>query len=269
MRRHVTHGVLALLLLAALPARAQLPFVEQRHDPEISMTLRYSRPGPLLRDANYRQGVGFEMQMLGAPQRLGLPLFLQAGASFSYDAGGSEKLPVTYTFPEPVSGDLLISNFQVGGHAVAQLSTSPALPVQLYAQGLLGGRMFVTHETFTPEGISHDTDDDCPEPVALARSFTLSYGAGGGMRIRLSEYARLDLRAQYLHGGYARFVDLETVRPSTEDANRILHQTGSAVRSNGWFFGIGLTLPMSGGCGSSCGSERSTFSDFSSGGGCR
>lgn len=226
---------------AEIPSSDEEGFAEREATMEIGYLLRYNRPYDLLSEQNYRSGFGFGVEMLTVSRPLANFLGIQWGAQFSYDRGGEESFPLTMGYPyRGQSVDLELSNENVGLHGVLRLITPDRFPIQIYVQGLVGSRLFYSQETLVIN--DHADDDYCPEPVNVNRSFTLSYGAGGGLRLALGPYSHLDLRATYLTGSNARFIDLD--QAYVVEQNLVDYPMAEAARTDGFTFSVGVSMPL-------------------------
>ncbi|GAB4411153.1 MAG: hypothetical protein OHK0039_16060 [Bacteroidia bacterium] len=206
--------------------------------PEMGMSFLYTRPLDVLADAGYRPGAGFAMELLSPRLHRQHPVNLQLGVSTDFSIAGNETFDLEHPdYTDPV--ELGISNHVFGMHGISRLITTDRLPVQLYGDFLLGGRMFYSSEYLDTEP---DNDDNCVETTNIARRATLSYGAAGGLRWRLGPNASIDLRATYLTGNEAPFVDMATTRVA--EPGIVTYDMARATRSNVLQFQAGISIRL-------------------------
>jgi len=211
----------------------------------------------LLEQAGYRNGLGMGIEVLSRPVNPLSRISLRFGAKFDFSANGRERFDTQVEIPVVSGAEYSIANRQTSFHGVAQISTSERLPVQLYGMGMLGTRVFGSQELWEIYELDHS--EECPEPDNILRSWTLSYGGAAGMRIRLSDAVLIDMRATYLDGTGARFVDLESV--GFGEAGDISYGINRAARSTSMVYSLGVSFVMDDVC---CTPSRSTVTGLQS-----
>jgi hypothetical protein len=206
--------------------------------------VQYARPTGQLQNKGYRDEFGVSMNLLSRPRFTHPVIGLQYGAQFDLACSEMNRDPLL--MPSPDTGELSemsVENMQAGLHGVARVLTTDRLPVQLYADGMLGSRLFLGQESFAHV----DETYDCPEVNTLQKDLVLSYGGSLGALVRLGPFGSLDLRATYLSsGGPAEFIDLTSVSQTEAGSYgyRLQRAPASQLR-----FQLGINMPLAGMCG--------------------
>ncbi|MEM9984185.1 MAG: hypothetical protein AAF804_03750 [Bacteroidota bacterium] len=224
----------------------QLPVIEKpipaQLYPEFGLYLRHFTPLNQLADAGYRNGIGMEMNVMSRPITTNRLIDLQYGLNVSFDFGGSVSFPITLGYPYRVEdASLRLANNQVGAHGVVRLITSHRFPVQLYAEGQVGSRIFYSSEGIVING-HNDEDEFCPEPETVNGDMVLSYGGAAGLRFRFAPQTYLDLRVGYLTGTGTDFIDLDNALLAEQ--NQVSYRLAESSRSEGWTASVGLSFPL-------------------------
>ncbi|RMG70135.1 MAG: hypothetical protein D6722_09100 [Bacteroidetes bacterium] len=199
----------------------------------------YHQPQETMAASGYRPGAGFGLDFMQAPRGAGALMQWQLGTSFTYVSGGEEAFAVPVLHPLVETGDLAVENHVFGAHGKARVMTSERWPWQLYGEALVGTRIFTSNEVLR---LDLDHDDYCPEPEKITSRVTLSYGAAAGFRWRLGEITSVDLRATWLTGNQAPFVDLESAHLVEEGV--IGYDVTSTPRIESLSFQVGLSFLM-------------------------
>lgn len=207
-------------------------------------------PGADLKNADYPVGWMMNMKWFS-------PTINEADSWFRYKFGLSTDMAIhgTRSFEIPLSiGDQSytadMTNFQFGFYASSRLETNPMFPLQLYVDGLIGTRGYVS------DWSRHfGTDDNCVETSSGGfSSWFLSYGYTIGTMIKLGEHTRLDIGATHLRQmGSPEFMDLNSANFTIKELN---YQTRTAPAQL-WHLQIGFNFditPSTGG-GSGCGDD--------------
>ena len=207
------------------------------------IAVQYARPVEQFRDNGYRDGFGMSMNLLSRPRFTNPVVGIQYGAQFDIEGSGMSADPLI--MPSPETGELAemeVKNTQMGLHGIARVVTTDRLPVQLYADGMIGSRLFMGQESF-----EHlDNSYECPEINTLQSDFVFSYGGSLGALIRLGAFGSLDLRTTYLSSaGSAEFIDLQSVAQTEAGiyGYRLERAPASQLR-----FQLGFNMLLVGGC---------------------
>jgi len=96
--------------------------------------------------------------------------------------------------------------------------TSPTDIIKIYGEGLIGFRYLFTSakiEDITAEkehDYDHSYDDDDINSDNVLSDFSFSYGAGAGLMIELTKGVALDVRARYLWGTKAKYLNKDDIK---------------------------------------------------------
>ena len=212
--------------------------------PSMGVAIQYNRPIEELRTDGFKDGIGFNFSLLSNSLSSDHGIAsLQFGGQFDYVFNGKQSEEIIVTVPETGElGNLYVNNQQVGAHGITRIITTDRFPVQLYVDGMAGVILFTSTE-------SYGHTEECPdESLNLSRDFVFSYGASVGSMIRLSDEAKLDLRATYRTGSPARFIDLRTVTQTEQETYSFNYGTAPATQLS---FQLGLSFVLDGNCGGS------------------
>jgi hypothetical protein len=157
--------------------------------------------------------VGFGLSINGGISTDQLPILV--GADFSFLVYGTDRRnePFSTTIPD-VTVDVVTSNNIAMGHFLVRLRPPSGL-IRPYLDGLFGFKYFVTETRIENERFSGD------EPIATSTNFddaTVSYGAGGGVDIRVARGDEgrpaigIHLGIRYLLGGEASYLKEGSIR---------------------------------------------------------
>jgi len=173
--------------------------------------MNYTRPLGEFRDDGYRDGFGFHTGLYSSPIRANNGFVnLRLGMRMDYDFSGKSDNELIAQAPETdYIGAMQLENSSLGLHSVIRFESTPNFPVQLYVEGLFGGRMLSTSENFEE---NNNWEEDHCEDFSIERDWSLSYGAAAGTMIRLNQNTRLNLRASYMTSRPSTFVVLSTAQ---------------------------------------------------------
>ena len=152
-----------------------------------------------------RAGYGFQVQGTLWEPNSHQPFALGLNLGFLIYGEESETRPLSTTIPD-VFVDVNRTNSLVNFHLLFQLSPFEG-GVRPYAEGLFGGAYIFT----TTDVESQNSGDNVFETNNFD-DFTWSYGAGGGLLIKLLESEEdfsnlfLDIKARYLFGTKAEYL---------------------------------------------------------------
>lgn len=149
------------------------------------------------------------------------PVMLGGDLGFLIYGSETRKEPFSTTIPD-VTVDVETSNNIVLGHLFLRFQ-APAGPIRPYVDGLLGfNYLFTQTQIQNEQGIN--------EEIATSTNFddiTFSYGAGGGLQIRVYDGTKkmkqesgkreltgvfIDLRVRYMKGGEADYLKEGSIR---------------------------------------------------------
>lgn len=209
----------------------------------IGTAIQYTRPTAQLADKGFKEGFGISMNILSRARFNNPVVGLQFGAQMDFECSGMSQDALL--MPSPTTGELAemnIENTQIGLHGIARVVTTDQFPVQVYADGMIGSRMFMAQESF-----EHIDDYDCPEVNTLNTNLVLSYGGSLGALVRVGRVITLDMRATYLtSSGPATFADLESVQQTEAGFYDFQYKRAPASQLR---FQLGVNMPLSGMCG--------------------
>lgn len=189
----------------------------------IGIFMAITSPDEALDRTNYRNGFGFGLDYLSPRISNRGPLGLQLGVRADFVWAGRERNEI-WPINEVAPFDLIVRNQQIGIYGVSRISTSDRLPVQLYAEGQLGTRIFGVVEEISFD--DWDTDDN--ESFWEETTWTLSYGVGVGTLIRVGPNVQINLRYLRLFGTQADHVDLDSVESDGEQVSYFIDRSGTS-----------------------------------------
>lgn len=194
-----TYLYLILIGLFPLSGRSQIA---------LGIHLQYDRPISELKSEGYRNGIGLNLDVMYGEFEMRIPAVFQLGLQGEINFHGSESVDIQLATGE--SADITIRNLH-GGIFGAFRILSPYAPVRVYADGLIGTRVFFSQDVFRVEGA------DEPDIEGVANAFAFSYGGALGFLIKINEEVSIDGRVKYTKGSWIRYVDLETVELQNDE----------------------------------------------------
>ncbi len=105
-------------------------------------------------------------------------------------------------------------------HSLVRFNLRPTSKVQPYFDGLLGAKHFYTRTKFKEIG-----NRDNVFGKTNFGDWALSYGGAAGLQFFMSEYVYFDLRATYLNGNEATYVDKKSILNNPNNLNDVLFTT--------------------------------------------
>jgi hypothetical protein len=232
-------SILVFAIFSVSAARAQS---------SLSMGLTFAQPTEDLADLDYRNGFGFYMEAMSDDIRTRLPLNLQFGGRVNVNVHGSETIETTLMSPFPGPGEFELTNQSAGFSGVVRLITPAHHRVRVYADGFAGSTVFYASESLTPTYDHPDYDvlieEDCVSDV-VQNSWGFHYGVAGGLMVRISPNARIDLRTSYTQGSNLEFVNLGSLQ-QVEQNIFDYHTRRSALDM--LQFQLGISFDMNTGC---------------------
>ncbi|MEM7659753.1 MAG: hypothetical protein AAF399_26810 [Bacteroidota bacterium] len=205
--------------------------------PSMGLHLQMAPKTVLLQNAGYQDSWGGNMEFFSpeyGKTRMGAFAFGMNGAFLG--AGGHTE-DVILQIPAGAEGTLRVGNRQAQLHAIARYLT-PEARVRFYLDGLIGARWFGTTEIATITDLAPGYEDSDERNVIS--DWGLSYGAGIGSMIRLTQEVSLDLRATYLYRKEAQFANLSS---ASKRGGNLSYNYGSANPSQ-WFFQVGINIKL-------------------------
>lgn len=186
--------------------------------PDPVVDLNFSMGFPVGEFGNTAEDIGFGLDM-----GMYFPLspranWLKMGPQFMFLSTGSNTQRQTQ-FIDITLGGQVINTIQVpmrivsgnsvlGGHMVFRAQAPLNGYVEPYLQGMAGFRRLATTIRIfddSPNGFFNPDPNGLITRSTPLSSWVFSYGGGGGMQIRLSKYAFLNLGANLLFGGEADY----------------------------------------------------------------
>lgn len=190
-----------------------LLFVTEMFSQSISGSFMVGSPRGEFEQAHPNNGYGVQVQaMLKNPDRFS-PIGIGVDAGFLYYSSTTDYRPFSNTIPD-VGVEVERMNAMANAHLVFQIS--PLMGnIRPYVEGYGGFSYY-----FTKTDINSDYDDETIFSQVNYDDFALSYGAGGGLKILLSDpdYESndifLDLKVRYLNGSEAEYLTKDDVEVS-------------------------------------------------------
>ncbi|MEM6347645.1 MAG: hypothetical protein AAF927_27405 [Bacteroidota bacterium] len=195
--KHLQH-FFVLLFVSALPLSLAAQNEFGLHFQHNSQLGELSREGML-------NGRGAVMEVISPSATVPeSPFKLQAGARFDVSYTGEHR---TGLFSAE-GNEYYIRNINMGLYGLTRVSFQTGPTLQLYLEGMLGGRRFASTE------LEDESQTSCPkgEGVELSTQVIPSWGGSVGALLHFSEQLAFDIRVTHLRGREINFVDLESVQ---------------------------------------------------------
>lgn len=168
----------------------------------MGLHLQYAGATRELNAEGYKDGVGLNLEFLHKEMGSRIPIVFQVGGRLDVNLSGAQAEDILLNSGE--SATIRLRNNHLGMLGIAR-ALSPYAPFRMYADGLIGTRVFFSQDIFRVKG------DEEADIENVANTFTFTFGGSLGCLIELNEELSLDVRATYTRGGWARYVDLESV----------------------------------------------------------
>lgn len=218
-----------------------LPFSVQAQS-IFSSNLQYNHQGLDLHEQGFQHGGGISSMFL-FPSISKSPTNLEIRPGFRLDLvwnGSAETPKVAVDADDGTPYDIGVRNSNTGLYSTMRISQKIGRSFSLYADGLLGARMFWSREYID----GYVSEDACPKLglPSLTNEINLSYGASMGMTLDLFDDVSLDVRGTYLRSGQASFVNLGSIAPG-KDAQPYSYSIGTA-RANQFMLEVGVQFML-------------------------
>ncbi|MBU1099293.1 MAG: hypothetical protein KKA84_02730 [Bacteroidetes bacterium] len=184
----------------------------------LSASLMLGSPRGEFEQAHPNKGYGLQVQaMLKNPDRYS-PIGIGIDAGFLFYSATTEYRPFSNTIPD-IGVEVERMNSMANAHLVFQISPMMGM-VRPYLEGYGGFAYY-----FTKTDVSSDYNDEVIFSDITYDDFAFSYGAGGGLKILLSdpEYDDndifLDLKVRYLNGSEAEYLTKDDVEVTRSTGN--------------------------------------------------
>ncbi|MEL7532263.1 MAG: hypothetical protein AAFN10_13180 [Bacteroidota bacterium] len=172
---------------------------------EFGLHLQYNDQLGGLNQAGLLNGWGASIEIISpSPIKAESPFKLQVGARVDAAYTGEHR---TGLFSSE-GNEYYIQNSNLGFYALGRLSYQTGPTLQLYVEGMFGGRRFASTE------LEDEYQTSCPKgnSVDLSSQVIPSWGGSLGAMLHFSEQLAFDFRISHLRGRDITFVDLESVQ---------------------------------------------------------
>jgi opacity protein-like surface antigen len=153
--------------------------------------------------AELQNGIGFGFKLGFDLLGENLPISLFTGLGFDYLYFGGKNTNQ--------SNDVTISinSNAYGWYPYVDLELGSSWPVTIFGTAYLGGRFFFTRQNINYTDANNQSKTDTKN---IEGDVTLIYGLGGGLKIKLEEGLKLELRYQQNHGNESKIIDPSTIQ---------------------------------------------------------
>ena len=203
--------------------------VESSWRPQLE--INFATAFPMGEFGNQVHDPGFGASLFGGVGLPGWPVVLGAELSF-LNYGSDSQDEIVRTSIGDVDGRLTTTNDIVMGHLVVRIQPRSGW-VRPYLDGVFGFKNFTTDTIVTVPELTSDPDDPFDDTATIdseneVDDTALSYGAGGGLDIRLIEWTgssggtselRLNLGARYLFGSRVKYLKEGSIRRENGEAS--------------------------------------------------
>lgn len=150
-------------------------------------------------NANISDGIGFSFKLgFNTIKKLELPLSLYTGLGFDYLYFGGKSNSL------PNSASIAINSNAYGWYPYVDLDLFPDLPISVFGNVYYGWRFYFTRQNLNYYDVNnvkqtktHNIDGDV----------TSIYGWGGGLKIKIIDRLKLELRYQRNYGNVAKIIN--------------------------------------------------------------
>jgi len=149
------------------------------------------------------EGIGFSFKLGKNLFNKNLPISLITGLGFDYLYFGGKSTSQSNNVK------IAINSNAYGWYPYLDLELGSSWPITLFGTAYWGGRFF-----FTRQNISYTDPNNQPKTDTknLEGDVTQIYGLGGGLKIKLTEGLKLELRYQQNHGNEIKIVDPSSIQ---------------------------------------------------------
>jgi hypothetical protein len=168
---------------------------------ELGATLNFGSNSNSL--VNLNNGVGFGFKIGYNLLNNNMPISLYAGLGFDYLYFGGKKIN------QPNNVSVAINSNAYGWYPYLNLELGHSWPITLFGTAYWGGRFFYTRQNIN---YTDNNGDSQTKTKNLEGDVTQIYGIGGGLKIKVVNGIKLELRYQKNYGNVLSIIDPTTIQ---------------------------------------------------------
>ncbi len=153
--------------------------------------------------SSLENGVGFSFKLGFNLLNKNMPVSLYTGLGFDYLYFGGKKIT------QPNNVDIAINSNAYGWYPYVDLELGHDWPIAFFGTAYWGGRFFYTRQNINYLDVNGASKTDTKN---IEGDATQIYGVGGGVKVRLTNGIKLELRYQKNYGNVSNIIDPNTIQ---------------------------------------------------------
>jgi hypothetical protein len=148
-------------------------------------------------------GIGFGFKLGGNLLKNNLPISFYTGLGFDYLYFGGKRITKSNEV------DVAINSNAYGWYPYIDLELGTSWPITLFGTAYWGGRFFKTRQNISYLDVNNQSKTDTKN---LESNVTQIYGIGGGLKLKVTNGIKIELRYQLNFGNVLNIVDPSSIQ---------------------------------------------------------